>query len=111
MGFAIAANTCNTAVRVLLVATARTVCEAGSMQLLGVRPSVPLADAHRCCGFTAFCFCGPGGQEISIYCCTAGGPAVSSSRAAAWRAAANAGSATLSADVGSWTQTCRYMKR
>jgi len=25
---------------------------------------------------------------------------------AAWRAAANAGSATLSADVGSWTQTC-----
>jgi len=30
-----------------------------------------------------------------------GGPAVSSSRAAARRAAANAGSATLSADVGS----------
>jgi len=37
----------------------------------------------------------------SIDRCTAGGPAVSSSRAAARRAAANAGSATLSADAGS----------
>jgi len=40
-----------------------------------------------------------GGQEISIDCCTAGGPTVSISRAAARRAAANAGSATLSAEV------------
>ena len=34
------------------------------------------------------------------------GPAVSSSFAAARRAAVNAGSATLSADVGGWPQTC-----
>ena len=39
-------------------------------------------------------------QEISIDRC---GSAVSSSRAAMWP---NAGSAMLSADVGSWTQTC-----
>jgi len=44
-----------------------------------------------------------GGQEISIDCCTAGGRMISSSRAAA---GPDAGSATLSADVGSWTQTC-----
>jgi len=43
------------------------------------------------------CCCGPGEQEISIDCC----PALSSSRAAARRAAANADNARLSADVGS----------
>jgi len=43
------------------------------------------------------CCCGPGSWEISIDCCTASGPAVSSSGATARRAAANAGSATLSA--------------
>jgi len=47
------------------------------------------------------CCCGPGIQETSIDCCTVGGPAVSSSRAAARRAAANASSVPLSADVGS----------
>jgi len=50
-------------------------------------------------------YCGPGDQEISIDCCTASWPAVSSSSSsgvAARRAAANAGSATsLSADVRS----------
>jgi len=64
------------------------------MQLSGVRssvrPSVPstVGPAARRYRLTDCCDC-----------CTAGGPAVSSSRAAARRAAANAGSATLSADV------------
>jgi len=60
MGFAIAANTCNTAVLVLLVATARIVCEAGSMQLLGVRPSVPLANAA---GLLPFASVGPAARK------------------------------------------------
>jgi len=43
------------------------------------------------------CCCGPGGQEISIDCCTAGGQQ---------QRRPDAGSATSSADVGSRTQTC-----
>jgi len=82
--------------------TVRMVCGAGSMQLSGVCLSVCLSVPFGsrvlllrvCCRW-------PGGQEILIDCCTVGGWAVSSSRAAARRAAANAGSATLSADVGS----------
>jgi len=61
--------------------------------------------------------CGPGGQAISIDCCTAGGPAVSSSRAAARRSAANvvSGRGTLNiTDVlqdksqrcATWLRTC-----
>ena len=72
------------------------------MYLSGIRPSVCLsicpsvhlshpAAANRCCS-----------QQISIDCCTAGDPAVSSSRATARRAAANVqGSGTLLADVES----------
>ena len=73
------------------------------MQLSGIRPSVcPSVQFGRRTRLLRICCCGPGGQEISIDCGTAGGPAVSSSsRVAARRAAANAGSATLSADVGS----------
>jgi len=43
------------------------------------------------------CCCGPGGQEISVDCCTA---------SAQQQRRADAGSATLSAYVGCWTQTC-----
>jgi len=60
--------------------------------------SVP-SDCHML--LLRVCCCGPSCQEISIDCCTAGGPAVTSSRNAAWLAAATAGSAALSADVGS----------
>ena len=66
---------------------------------LSVRLSVPsLASRTR---LVRVCCCAPGGQEIPIDCCTA----LSSSCAAARRTAANAGSVTLSADVGSWTRT------
>jgi len=67
--------------------TARIVCRAGSMQLSGVRPSVCLshpAAARRCCGFAAV------GTTVRRYRSIAARPAVSSSRAAARRAAANA---------------------
>jgi len=51
-------------------------CGAGSLQLSGVRlsvcPSVCPIRLRVCC-------CGPGRQETSIDCCTAGGLAVSSS--------------------------------
>ena len=43
------------------------------------------------------CCCWPGGQEISIDCCTVG---------AQQRRRVNAGSATLSVYVWSWTQIC-----
>ena len=76
------------------------------MHLSGVRLSVPFG-----CSTPPLrvCCCGPGSQEILIDCCTAA--VVSSSRAAARRAAANADSATLSADVGSLTQTCFIINR
>jgi len=54
----------------------------------------------RCTVLLRVCCCGPGKQEASITCCLA----LSSSRTTARHAAANAGSATLSANVGSWTQ-------
>jgi len=79
--------------------TARIVRRAGSMQLSGVRPSVCPSVPLACrAPLVRVCCCGPGRQDISIDCCTAGGPEVSSSRAAARRAAANAASATLSAN-------------
>jgi len=69
------------------------------MQQSGVRPSVRLSvctirPVLVWCWFAAV---GPATAEISIDCCTAGEPAVSSSRAAAAarRAAANACTATL----------------
>jgi len=54
--------------------TARIVCGAGSMKRYGVRTSVCTSTQQqtRCCRFAAVGCCGPGGQEISIDCCTAG---------------------------------------
>ena len=46
------------------------------------------------CWLLQVCCCGPSGQEISIDCCSSG------------MRQANLGSATLSAYVGGWTQTC-----
>ena len=67
-----------------LIDTGRKVCGAGSTKLLGVRPSVP---SFGCCTpLQRVCCRGPGGQEISIDCCTA------------QPIAANASSVTLSAD-------------
>ena len=48
------------------------------------------------------CCCGPSKQETVIDCCLV----LSSIHTKARCVAANAGSATLSAGVGSWTQTC-----
>ena len=70
------------------------------MQSSGVRPSVCLSVSPVIrTPLLRVCCCGPDGHEISIDCCTAGGPAVSSSSAVARRVAPNAGSATLSTDV------------
>jgi len=72
------------------------------MQLSGVRPSVRLSVRLTVCPIwprqAVFAAVGP---EAKRYRSIAARPAVSSSRAAARRAAANASSATLSADVGS----------
>jgi len=65
------------------------VCEAVSVQLSGVRPSVPFAG---CTPLLRVCCCMPDGQETLI------------DAAAATRRVAD--SVTLSADVGSRTQTC-----
>ena len=65
---------------------------------LSVCPSVPSFARH-----TPLAAVSPAGRR---YWSIAARPAVSSSGAAARRSAANAGSATLSADVASWTQTC-----
>jgi len=59
-----------------------------------VRPSVLLIHSS----LLRVCCCGPARQEISADCCTPGGPAACSSRAAARHAAANTGNATLSAN-------------
>ena len=83
------------------IGTACRVCGSRSVHLLGVRPSVSqsvLFDRHT--PLLRVCCCGPGGQETPIDRCTAGGPAVSSSLGAAVECGY---SATLSADVGSWT--------
>ena len=79
------------------------------MKLSNVRPSVCLSHsvaAHRCGGFAAV---GPARAGDTDRLLHGQRPAVSSSPAAARRAAANAGSATLSADVGSCTETCVVM--
>ena len=59
-----------------VVGTAHIVCGAGSMKRYGVRTSVCTSrctqQQTRCCRFAAVGCCGPGGQEISIDCCTAG---------------------------------------
>ena len=69
-----------------------------TLLVYGVRSFVCLSHslaARGCCGFGAI---GPAiMQEISIDCCSA----LSSSCSTAGRAAADAGSAMLSADVGS----------
>jgi len=65
---------------VRFIGTARRMCAAGSEQLSGVRLSVP---SGRCTPLPRICCRGPGGHEISIDCCTASGPAVSSRCAAA----------------------------
>ena len=79
----------------------RAASAAGSVQLSGVRLSVRLSvPSGRRTPLLRVCCCGPGGQEISIDCCTAAG------RRSSAAARPDAGSATLSADVGSWTQTC-----
>jgi len=91
----------------LLVGIARIVCEAGFMHLSPVRPSVCLSvclirPPHVTAAGLLLWARRPGDIDF----CTAGGqPAVSSSRAAAWCSAVNAGSATLSANVGKSTQT------
>ena len=58
-----------------IIGTARIACGAGSMKLSGVclsfRPYVP--SFGRCMPLRQVCYFGPGGQEISIDCCTAGG--------------------------------------
>jgi len=70
---------------------------AGSRQLSGVRLSVcPIRPPHAAAASLLLW-----AQRPDVDRLLHGGPAVSSSRAAARRAAANAGSATLSADVGS----------
>jgi len=62
-----------------VIVTAGVVCGKGSVKRYGIRPSVCPSMRHS--------FCGPGGQEILIDCCSSG---------VQW---ANAGSATLSAYV------------
>jgi len=77
-----------------IIGTAHVVIVAGSMRRYGVRPSVrqslPAWAAPTAANpLLQVCCCGPGGQEISIDCCSSGGRR------------AKAGSATLSAYVGS----------
>jgi len=56
-----------------VICTARKVCGAGSMQLSGVHPPVRSSvPPGRRSPRLRVCCCGPGGQEISIHCCTAG---------------------------------------
>ena len=71
---------------------------------LSVCLSVPAID--HCNSVRRVCCCGPGGQEISI---DRGGrrfPQHETHRTLLQRSAATAGSATLSAAVGGWPQTC-----
>jgi len=89
--------------------TARIVCGAGSMHLSGVRPSIPLSVRRSVCptrqphaavmGLQLWSR-RPGDIDRLLH-----GRRASSSR----DATAIAGSATLSADVGSWTKTCCFM--
>jgi len=71
-----------------VIGTARILYRTGSMQLSGVRPSVrlsvcPSVPPGHCIPPLWVCCCEPSGQDILIDCCTASGPAVSSSRAKA----------------------------
>ena len=79
-----------------------------------VRLSVPSIKSNS--GVRGVCCWAPCEQEISVDSCgrAAGNvlqhvPALSSNGAAARRSAANAGSVTLTADEGGWTQTCLYL--
>jgi len=91
------------AIRIVIVTgTANILCGARSMHLSGVRPSVCLsvdmsvpARAHSSKPAAAGLLLWAGRQEISIDCCAAHG-----------MRRANSGSATFTADVRSWTQTC-----
>ena len=81
-----------------------------SVHANGGRPSVCLSVSsgrRRCCGFAAV---GPAaGRYRSIAARPAAGGQQHRSHATARRAVATAGRATLSADVGSWTQTCSFL--
>ena len=70
-----------------VIGIAHIVCEAGSMKRYGVRPSLSSSVSFMH-GLLEVCCWGPGGQEISIDCCSSG------------VRRANADSATLSAYVG-----------
>ena len=66
----------------------------------GVRPSVcPSMGPRAANPLLQVCCCGPSQQEMSIDCCNSG------------VRRPNAGSATLSAYVGSWRQTCYFTFR
>ena len=75
----------------IFIDTACIVCRTRSMKWYSVRlsvcPSMGQQQQQICC-------CGPGGQEISISCCSSDVQRV------------NVYSATFSAFIGSWTQTC-----
>jgi len=63
----------------------------------------------RCMPLRRVCCCGPGGQEISVDSGSCNVPqhvCAAARRTAARRAATQASSVTLSADVGSWRHTC-----
>jgi len=78
-----------------LVASARTVCTAGSTKRHGVRPSVRLSVCPTAANPPLqICCCGPGGQEMPIDRCSSG------------VRRENAGSGALSAYVGSWRHSC-----
>ena len=73
------------------------------------RPSVSVLSIERSSGVRRVCHWAPDEQEISIDCCSAPlqqAPALSSCGASARCSAANSGSVVLTAEVGSWTQTC-----
>ena len=100
-------NTCNaTATRTLakrglaIIGTARIVCRVGSMKRYGVRPSVCLSQHGPTAAnpLLQVCWCRLGGQEMSIDCRSSG----------VWRA--NAGSASLSTYVDSWTRRSRDLR-
>jgi len=70
---------------------------------LSVCPSVCLSHSPAATAFNGFAAVGPADRR---YWSIAARPAPQQHGAAEWRTAANAGSATFTADVGSWTQTC-----
>jgi len=97
----------------IIIGTARILCETGSMQLSGIRPSVRPSVCLSVC--LSLC--------LSVYLSHTSKPASAGlllwakpesdidrlllgARQRGIRQGANAGSATSSACVGSWTQTC-----